>query len=312
MDYPVIDLHCDLLSYLRMGPGRTPNDPVCRSSLPQLKAGGVKLQTLAIFSETKQGSTKIAQDQIDHFKKLCADNSQQFIASFENASGFSEETEPLSHSLKRLDEAHRDLKQLLYIGMTWNEENRFGGGNATKIGLKSDGKQLLDWMAGKKIAIDFSHTSDHLAEGILEYIDKEKLDLPVLASHSNFRAITDVARNLPDWLAQEIIRRNGLIGINLFSPFIRKDDPLALVRHVEYALSLGAHNALAFGADFFCDADFPELSKKYQTDNPFFKEYGNAEAYPWVLDLLAQKLGLKQEVLHQIASLNAQRFLTLK
>jgi len=43
--------------------------------------------------------------------------------------------------------------------------------------------------AGKQIPIDLSHTSDLLAEGILNHIDSQKLEIPVIASHSNFRAI---------------------------------------------------------------------------------------------------------------------------
>ena len=267
--YPIIDLHSDLLSYLRMGKGRTPHDLISRSALPQLKSGGVKLQTLAIFTHTQKGSTAIAQEQIEALKQLasayfqdCAlyspNNSEKssvpihFIPAFENASGFSEEGEPLAQSFARLEQIQRDLGPILYIGMTWDGENRFGGGVGSKQGLKEDGKRLLEWMAGKQIAVDFSHTSDPLAEGILTYIDQEKLTLPVMASHSNFRSITDYARNMPDWLAQELIRRQGILGLTLFAPFIHKSDPTAIIRHVEYALlsvrRMLLHSVLIFSA----------------------------------------------------------------
>ncbi len=327
MDYPIIDLHSDLLSYLHMGKGRTANDPLSRSSLPQLQSGRVKLQTLAIFSLTKEGSTCLAHEQLDLLKKLTAHHFQdcalytpetfsnslasvQFIPAFENAAGFSEESEPLTKSLQRLEEIHKDFRHILYIGMTWDGENRFGGGVGSHKGLKEDGKHLLEWMAGKQIAIDFSHTSDPLAEGILNHLDQENLKLPVLASHSNYRAITNLARNMPDWLVQELIRRKGVMGINLFAPFIRKNDPAALIRHVEYALSLGAQNNLAFGADFFCDADFPNIPHKYQTDTAFFNEYGNSGCYGSILDLLRTKLSLKEDQLREIAHANAERFLS--
>ena len=48
----VADFHCDLLSYLAEDAKRTPHDLASRASIPQLQAGGVKLQTLAIFTKT--------------------------------------------------------------------------------------------------------------------------------------------------------------------------------------------------------------------------------------------------------------------
>lgn len=325
--YPIIDLHSDLLSYLRMGKERTPHDPASRSSIPQLKAGHVKLQTLAIYTQTGKGSTVIAQEQIQALKRMvssypldCAlyspnnsppsSASVQFIPAFENGAGFSEESEPLTQSLERLETICRDLGRLLYIGMTWDGENRFGGGVGSKQGLKEDGKRLLEWMAAHQVPIDFSHTSDLLAEGILNHIDQEGLQLPVMASHSNFRSITNRERNMPDWLAHELVRRKGLLGLTFFGPFIHQTDPSAILRHVEYALSLGAHDSLAFGADFFCDTDFPSLSSKYETDTPFFDEFANASCYGKLLNLLQNKLHLSTGQLQKIGSANAERFLT--
>ena len=59
-----------------------------------------------------------------------------------------------------------------------------------------------------------SHTSDALAHDIFNHIDKHKLAVPVIASHSNFRSVSDHVRNLPDEIANEIVNRNGLIGMN--------------------------------------------------------------------------------------------------
>lgn len=326
MAHCIIDLHSDLLSYLREAKNRGPYDPQSRSSLEQLKKGQVKLQTLAIFSHSKQGSTQIALEQLACLKKLtqthfqecalfapdCFEKSTtqvQFILAFENASGFSEESEPLVESLQRLDRILKEYQHILYISLTWDGENRFGGGVGSQVGLKEDGKRLLEWLSGKKIAVDFSHTSDRLAEEILNTIDQQRLEVPVLASHSNYRAITDLPRNMPDWLAQEIILRKGILGLNLFAPFIRKNDPSVLLRHIEYALSLGGENNLAFGADFFCDADFPSLFSKYQTQTAFFKEYPDASCYGAILEQIKDKLRLTSETVQKIASKNAERFL---
>lgn len=322
---PVIDLHSDLLSYLQMNDTRSPLTPDSRCSLPQLEAGNVHLQILALFTETGPGSTERAYQQYRAFLKLTKNfaiqctpyNSSslafkqmlptQLLLAFENASGFAEESEPLDKVFQRLNAFLQEVEKLAYIGMTWDGENRFGGGVGSQAGLKEDGKYLLHWLSQNKIAIDFSHTSDRLAEEILTYIDQEKLDLPLVASHSNFRTITPLPRNLPDWLALELIQRRGIIGLNFFGPFIRKEDPEVLWQHIEYGLSLKAHSTLAFGADFFCDQDFPNVAQKYQTQMPFFPEYGNASCYPAILSTMQKKLQLNAEFLEGIAYKNARR-----
>ena len=118
MSYPIIDLHSDLLSYLQEGKGRTPHDPASRSSFSQLKTGGVKLQTLALFSHVRPGSTQIVRDQLNLLKALTVQyptectlynptalsSSIQLIPAFEGGAGFSEESEPIDQSLTLLEQ----------------------------------------------------------------------------------------------------------------------------------------------------------------------------------------------------------------
>ena len=73
----------------------------------------------------------------------------------------------------------------------WNQENRFGGGNASDVGLKREGELFLEYLGGKGVAIDLAHPSDALAHDILNYIDKKSLKVTPIASHSNFRVIKD-------------------------------------------------------------------------------------------------------------------------
>ena len=259
-----IDLHSDLLSFLAHREERSVDDPLSRCSYAHMQGGNVAIQTLALFSQTSPSSVERGEKQRAHFKKLVQDHPERFaslsstpsspiqlIAAVENASAFATESEPLEDVFARLRQWVDDLQKLFYITMTWDGENRFGGGVGSRAGLKSDGVELLTWVSGKRIAIDLSHTSDHLAYEILDHIDKKGLRVPVMASHSNFRAVTDRARNLPDTIAREIIARKGLIGINFFAPFIHSTDPLALAAHVAHGLSLGGEKALCFGADFF-------------------------------------------------------------
>ncbi|WP_299822436.1 membrane dipeptidase [uncultured Pontibacter sp.] len=324
--YPIIDLHCDLLVYLTDVPNATlDNIAEIGCALPALTAGNVKLQVMAIYCATAPGSTNYAALQRDMFAQLANDNNcglhavttpaqlQQalhnpngigMVAAVENASGFCEEDEPLEDGFKKLEKIIDACGRILYISMTHNDANRFGGGNFSDKGITRDGQMLLDYIHGRQIAIDLSHTSDALAYDILTHIDNERLDVPVIASHSNFRAMWDQRRNLPNELAQEVIRRNGLIGMNFLRSFLNTQDPEALIHHMLHGLNMGAQNALCFGADYFYFADHPDPARF-----PFYySEHEHAgTSYNFILEKL--KHTLPQQQLEKIAYGNAQQFI---
>lgn len=323
MQLPIFDLHNDLLSFLIEQENRSFLDPISRCSYLQMQHGGVRIQTLAIFTHRAPNSIHLAKKQSEKLQWLWEEHPACFspifhkmhqtaistIAAFESASGFADEDEPLTISLQRLENYQNKIGPLFYIGMTWNEENRFGGGSDTSIGLKPDGLHLLEWLDNRKIAIDLSHASDALAYDILTAIDQNNWHIPLIASHCNFRRIHFSVRNLPDELVHEIIHRKGLIGLNFFAPFVHRTDPDGLIKHVEYALTLNAKQVLCFGADFFCDRDAPNLQAKYPEQSFYFAPYDTAKSYPLLLERLALKLQLDLPVLRSIAYKNAKEFL---
>lgn len=285
MNLAIADLHCDLLAYLALSDQRSIHDVQTRCSLPQLQQGNVKQQVLAIYSQTGKNSTHFAQKQVRIFKE-CFRNFQQVgieaIAAIENASGFFEEDEPLSTGFARFNQALNTLYPVLYLSLTWNDRNRFGGGNKASDGLTSDGELLLDFLAEKNIAVDMSHTCDFLAFDIINYIEKKDLPIKTIASHSNFRKITDMQRNLPDEIAQYIIANNGCIGINFIKKFVGEPFESKLIEQLQHGVALGGENHLCFGADFFCDLDFPQSDKKFLFEIP----YDQSNCYPFVIERL--------------------------
>ncbi len=299
MLYPIVDFHCDLLAYLAESKSATPFQEEVRCSIPQLEEGGVAIQVCALFSETKKGSTSFAEAQLDAFSTLSSD-STSFLLSIENLSCFLEEDEPITLLTKRLSK----LDQPVYASLTWNTENRFGGGNQTHIGLKEDGKCALECLAKYRIALDLSHTSDQLARDSIAYIDASSLPLPIMASHSNARKCCDTPRNLPDDLIQEIISRNGVIGLNGIRHFTGKESR-DILHHIEHILTLGGENAIVLGADFFGGLNLPSLSHLYPY---FFDEFQNARMYPQRIQRIEKAFG--KELTEKIAYKNAQHFLT--
>lgn len=317
MKYPVCDLHCDLLAYLATEGKKDPHHEEVRCSLPQLQKGGVFLQTLAVFTETEKGSAVMGRKQIEAFKRLPKDfvpltqlklptqkENVHVVLSLENASSLAEEDEPLEKAFQRLEEYQKVAGPIFYISFTWNTENRFGGGNNSTVGLKKDGEALLEFLDRKNIAVDFSHTSDALASDILNHIDKKNLKVTPIASHSNFRAVTNHPRNLPDEIAKEIIKRGGVIGINLIRSFIGEEFQGKYLKNFEHAVQLGGAKNLCFGADFFYD----DLS--YTSLNalrPFYSaEFQDASCYPKLLSLL--KTLFSESMLEDISNKNLQRF----
>lgn len=315
---PIADLHCDLLCYLEKGGKRTPVDLAARCALPQLKAGHVKWQTCAIFTHTEADSVKkgmaqvgLLQNLLVHYPQdvhLSQSSSKEGIAlffAFENASGFCTEQEPVREGFSRLHSVIDRIGKPLYISLTWNEENRFGGGALTKIGLKEDGKRFLEALHEKQIAVDLSHASDFLAYEIIDYIDNRGLQVPLIASHSNARPVFFAPRNMPAEIAKEIFRRGGVVGLNLYAPFLGESEE-SILDHVAFWLNLGGEKHLCLGSDFFYEPDFPAANRKGE---PFFKKYADASCYQDLLAFVSQELKLKEAVLNQLAHGNFLNFI---
>jgi len=320
---PIFDLHCDLLYYLATVPGAdSGNTEEIGCAWPHMLAGNVQWQTMAIYTPIGDESVTLGLEQAKIFDQLTRQDPWRrlsekspegqegkegkvaMIASIENASGICTEDEPLDNCWSHLEDLQNHTGPLFYISLTHHYENRFGGGNYADAGLKDDGKVLLDFLDQKKIAVDLAHSSDALAFGIIDHIEKRGLDIPIIASHSNFRPVCDHVRNLPDELAKEIINRQGLIGMNFLRDYVHDTKPEILLDHIKYGWELGATDHLAFGADFFCVKNFPDPSRFPL----FFPELDNATHYGRVLKGLVGS-GADDQKVASLCNQNALNFL---
>lgn len=309
---PVFDLHCDLLSYLEL-PGSDAEDAdQIGCALPHLRAGGVRLQVMAAFTLTGPESTTSLQRQIELYQYLrkfypvelrhvASEADLDYVLegkamgmafAIENASGLCGEAENLSMAFQRLEHLISQGIKPLYITLTHHAENRFGGGNFTQIGLKRDGEEMLRFLNGKQIAVDFSHTSDALAADILKFLDENGLNCPVLASHSNFRAVWEHNRNLTDPIAGEIAARGGIVGINFVRDFVHPQQPQQLHAHIRHGWQATQHR-LAFGADFFPVETLKDLFPPERLPI-FHPEHQNASVYPQILAEVREYLNEKE------------------
>lgn len=324
MARPIFDIHCDLLIYLTEDNSDINTTTDIGSSIPFLKKGNVKLQTMAIFVPTEPESHKLGIQQSEIYKNLITNKSAASglysiekehlhsvqnregigtVVAIENASAFCDEEMRLTEGFENLESIIKNVGKLFYISLTHHAENRFGGGNYATAGLKNDGKALLDYMSGRNIVLDFSHTSDALAYDMLTYLAKQNLDIPIIASHSNYRHVWDHPRNLPDEIAKEIINQNGLIGVNFLRSFLNTENPDALYDHIAHGISLGGNDAICFGADYFYTGTDPDPSRLPY----YYPTHQDASHYPDITAEIERRFG--SEMADKIASQNVIRFL---
>lgn len=264
MPVPVFDLHCDLLSHLARDPSHTPEDPESNASLPQLKEGGVKFQALPIFTVTNADSVRLGVAQHESLKKLLSERvvlwrkgmpldpekmtAQLYVMpAIENLSGFFGEDEDIRRGFSRLDSLLSDFGNPLYVGLTWNGENKFAGGVGSSKGLTPEGREVVEYLRARGIPIDLSHASDSTCEDLLAY----QPELKLISSHSNARVFHPIPRNIPDHFLREVIRRNGIMGVNVCKSLHARDDLGVWIQNMEHLCKMGAQDVLCFGIDFF-------------------------------------------------------------
>lgn len=139
-------------------------------------------------------------------------------------------------------------KGVRVVSLTWNPSNDFAGGcEDAKRGLTKRGRKLLKEMDRRQMILDLSHSSDRTFDEAMEVYQGD-----VIASHSNARALCQHPRNLTDYQIQRIHQRKGVIGINLYPPFVsgEKCSVKDVINHIEYIAGIAGIETVGFGFDF--------------------------------------------------------------
>ncbi len=183
--------------------------------------------------------------------------------------------EPLGESLDLLDVFHR--LGLRVLTLTWSLRNALGDGvfERTNGGLSNFGAEVVGRCEELGVIVDVSHLNERGFWDVLELTS-----FPVIASHSNARALRDHVRNLKDEQIKAIAERDGVIGATAVPPFIGENPSLDdYVAHVLYMVDLAGHRHVGLGFDFTyylkgwhgngvegfrSEADVPALLKKLE------------------------------------------------
>lgn len=307
MNFPVFDLHCDTLSALlgrKMESFGSLRENEGHISLNRAKKLSGYAQCFAVFttdlwkdkspvSPVQAFERQIAQfqreihnnpeiamayctaDVEDHFNKGLMSG----ILTIEGPAGFDFDPALL---------ADLSLIGFRMTSLGWNENNPLTGSNVTGGGLTEQGREYVRQAQKNKMIVDVSHISDEGFWGIMDITEK-----PVIASHSNSRALHNHSRNLTDEMFLALCATGGLTGINMYTEFLGEKANIETVcDHICHFLELdpsGAH--IALGGDLDGCESIPE-------------GMGGIDDYPLIAVAL-QKRGLDDAMIRNIFWNNA-------
>jgi len=165
------------------------------------------------------------------------------------------------------------------MGLTWNRRNALGRGAGTgtaadgRGGLTDFGRKVVKEMERLGMVVDASHLSDEAFDDLLAVAER-----PVVASHSNSRALVPHRRNLEDAQAERIAKTGGLIGITFAGVFVDPEPAKVtkerVLEHLEHFLSVVGPDHVGLGSDF------DGFTDKYGI------AFGSAAELPWITENL--------------------------
>ena len=257
---PYFDGHCDTI-YECMGKGRSLRENSGHVDLMRGQRYGRRAQFFALFDnvrELPEGTawTKLCQ-MYDWFCAQAAENADVMAlcrtgAEVDAAAAQHKTAALLSiegADLLDCDMAHLETAAswgVRLLNPVWNNANPLCGSCAQEPerGLSARGVEFVARMEELGIHTDVSHISD---AGFWDVLRRTKR--PVVASHSNARAICPHRRNLTDDMFRAIRDTGGVVGINLYADFVGGDSMEQLIAHIERFLSLDGEKTVALGGD---------------------------------------------------------------
>jgi membrane dipeptidase len=146
------------------------------------------------------------------------------------------------------------------LGPVWSRPNIFGHGVPFRFpadpdtgpGLTDAGKALVAACGKLRILVDLSHLNAAGVEDVAACSD-----LPLVATHSNAHALCASSRNLTDRQLAMIAERDGLVGLNFATVFLRPDGRRSpdigwdtVLRQLDYLIGKLGETRVGLGSDF--------------------------------------------------------------
>ena len=164
-----------------------------------------------------------------------------------------------------------------------------------KGGLTALGKEFCERVYRKGALVDVSHMSD---EGFWEVAEMAtRFGAPIVATHSDARALADHPRNLTDEQLRAIGASGGVVGVNFYGGYLRIGEEATLddaIKQAVYMVKIAGIDHVGIGSDF--DGGTPP------------KDLADASYFPAFAAGLI-KAGLSKEEVQKLFSQNVKRVL---
>ena len=308
-NFLTLDAHCDTITKI-METGEELYSNNCHLDLHRLKKHNHFIQFFAAYVDPKYSPGSAhgrCMDIIKVFEAQIAKNSEHiiFAKNYQQITGAIaqhkaaailtiENGSALEGDINNLDKFYN--LGVRSIGLTWNGSNEIGcgvGGDNLPGGLTPFGFAVVKRMNKLGMLVDVSHINEASFWDVIS-----TSTAPIIASHSNSKAVCSHRRNLTDDQFKALIKNGGVTGINLCPPFLNESGTANIsdiLRHIEHFFALGGEDNVGMGADFDGIASTP-------ADVPGVENIGD------IFDALLRK-NYTEEQVRKIAGLNFMRVL---
>jgi membrane dipeptidase len=263
----ITDLHSDLPLALLHRRFEGTTGSLRDEWLPLLRAGGVNAVVCAIYIDSiflPEGALRRAVQLVDALLEeiaLCADEVELALSADDldrianegkiAALLMFEGAEPFGQDLAGLRLFHRLGMRI--CSFAWMRRTAYGDGaweNDSRGGLTRLGHAAVTELNRLGIVVDVSHCSDQTTWDVLAASTR-----PVIASHSNVRAIARHVRNLTDDMIKAIAASGGLVGMVPVAAYVSQEEATLSrwVDHFDHVTNLVGIDHLGVGFDFFTE-----------------------------------------------------------
>ena len=256
------DMHCDTITNL-MDNARSLRNNVLQVDLEKLSRFSAPLQFFAIWLEPQyyHCAYKKTCDYIRFFYDEVEKN-HELIGAVKNTAEIQanrqdgkisallsiEGGECLEGKVERIGELYES--GIRAFSLTWNNDNVLACGCNTNMdtGLTGLGREAVEQIGELGMLLDLSHCSERTFWDIADMHKK-----PLIASHSNTKALRKHQRNLDDKQLRAIADRGGVVGITLFSEFLTYNKRATMdeiISHIDHVVQVAGVDHVGFGCDF--------------------------------------------------------------
>lgn len=250
---PLFDCHCDTISRV-MTEGGSLRKNGFHTDLERLHKFTPCAQVFAVCAETLDRPVEKADAMLRRLSQEIEENSDivMLCLNFHDIKKAAESGKVAvfisiegCEQISSLESAYQNGVRILHP--TWNFDNELcGAAVGSGRGLTEKGRAFVKKAQHMGFALDMSHISERGFWDTLEACEK-----PVIAGHSNAKALCNVPRNLTDEQFNALVLIGGGAGINLYPEFLGLGKDInAVIAHIEHFLSLGGERSVFLGCDF--------------------------------------------------------------